>query len=316
MKSAVFSRISALLPLLNLNTVSKTITIRVVDTTGPILVSSNEIIVNLSSPKSLTEILNSLNITDNYDSQNDITREVITENYSLSDELPGQYLLSVRAMDQSGNISIIEINISIVDNVFPIINGPTTFVFSYTELKTVDEILNSLNVSDNLTVLTRSDIVITSDTYSNRLSDVGTYYINIEITDEYNNKTTKQLQIDVIDDQVPVIYVDNILITVSENVTFSRQDALNLLVKNNELENKSYDITIINDDYTGNETIPGKYLYSLRFEDDEGISLQKDFLIEVPNGETVLEDDVLLRNIAIYSVSGLFLLFVIIKKRK
>lgn len=298
------------------NTTTRTITFLVVDQNAPTLVSETTINVYQSNMKSLQEIVDSLVFSDDYNLNSEIDVVVITETYSASSNNPGSYTMLVQAKDQSNNSSLYTLNITVIDDVSPIIGGPSSFVFSYTELKTLEEMIALQTVSDNQSTLTMSDLVMTSESYTTRTTKVGTFFIYIEIQDESGNKTQKQIQIDVIDDQVPIIYVDNVMITLSENVTFTPQDALNLLVKNRELPDKSYDISVIKDEYTGNEDTPGTYNYSLRFDDEEGNSLQKDFIIEVPDEESVLQDEVLVRNIAVYSISIVILVFALLKRKK
>lgn len=298
------------------NVVDKAIEVNVVDQNSPILESSDQITVYHSSPKSIEDIVNMLVFTDDYNDSNEILKDIISNTYTISDNAPGQYIVSVKATDTSGNSSLFDITINTIDDVYPTISGPVYFEFSYTTPKTLEEIMNTIVVDDNYSSLNINDIVVVSDSYSTRTEQVGTFYLLVEIEDSSYNKTTRQIQIDVIDDQVPVIYVDNITITVSENATFNEQDALNMLVKNNELPDENYVITVLNDEYTGNEQLPGTYLYSLRFDDEDGNTLQKDFTIEVPEESNTTLDRQLIRNIAIYGVSVLFLLFVIIKRKK
>lgn len=298
------------------NETTKTITINVVDQNAPTLHSDTYIYVFQSSNESLSGLISQIAITDDYDAENEIQKTIESETFSLSGNQPGVYSLILRATDSSNNTSTFTFTIEIRDDIYPTISGPSTFVFSYTTPKTLEEILSSFIVDDNYSDLTLEDLVVTGDTYSIRTTKVGTYYIDLKISDETNNTTTKQVQIDVIDDQVPIIYIDNVLITVSSNATFTKQDALNLLVKNKELPDQSYNISVINDEYTGNETKPGRYAYSLRFDDLEGNSLQKDFIIEVPDEANNLMNDTIIRSIIVYSLSIGILAFALLKKKK
>ncbi len=298
------------------NSVQKTVTIQVEDNIAPVLTTNLNINVYHSDPKILTEILDSLVIADDYDDAIDLDVTVVSEDYTVSNGVPGTYSVVIEIEDSSNNTQQYELIISIIDDIFPAISGPSTYVFSYTNVKSLQEIIMEQVVSDNYSSLVIEDLVITNDTFSGRDLRVGTFYITVEVEDSSGNKVQRQIQVDVIDDQAPIIYVDNIIVTLSENVTFTPQDALNLLVKNRELPDEEYEVSIINDEYTGNEDVPGQYNYSLRFDDKEGNSYKKDFIIEVPHEKSLLEDDVLIRNVAIYTISFAIILFAILKRKK
>ena len=124
------------------------------------------------------------------------------------------------------------------------------------------------------------------------------------------------LEIVVVDDQAPIIYIDDYLVTLSANASFSPDDALGILISNHELPDQSYTIKVLNDEYSGNEENPGTYLYSLVFTDDDGTSIQKDFVVKVQKEEQLVNTNVIVRNIIVYAGSISFLGFVIYKTKK
>ncbi|AIO18940.1 hypothetical protein KQ51_01061 [Candidatus Izimaplasma bacterium HR1] len=298
------------------NETIKSISINVIDNISPELVSSSNIVVLHSNPKTITEIIDALIFTDNYDLSSSLSKEVLADNFSAANMAPGDYFINLLVSDSSGNNIVVDINIEITDDIYPTITGPVAYSYSYTNPHSLNDILSLLQVNDNYDILTNEDITITSDTFSNRTSEVGVYYINIEVEDASFNKTTHQIEVTIMDDQAPIIYVDNVFITLSENATFNEQDALNVMIKNREIPDQNYEVEVIKDEYSGNEEIPGIYLYTIKFTDEDGSSLLKDFVIEVPEGDSLIDKEYLVRNIIVYTVSVSFVIAVIVKTKK
>ena len=68
------------------------------------------------------------------------------------------------------------------------------------------------------------------------------------------------------------------------------------------------------DEYTGNEELAGTYLYRLQFQDQNGNTFEKEFLIDVQIREEAELSQTIVRNVVLYGLSVSFLLFVGFKK--
>jgi hypothetical protein len=172
-------------------------------------------------------------------------------------------------IDSSDNINQTTVYITILDDIAPIITGPINVTTSYTEAFTMNHFLSMLEVSDNVDDVNISDIQIVEETYTSSTSLLGSYYIDFMVVDDAGNIGEHRMNVHVIDDQAPIIYIDDYLITVSPNATFTSQDAVNLLINNQEIAEKEYQVTVLFNEYEGNENIPGTYRYSVKLEDEE-----------------------------------------------
>ena len=89
------------------------------------------------------------------------------------------------------------------------------------------------------------------------------------------------------------------------------------LLNSNELEDRDYLITKIVDEYSGNEEIPGSYVYRLLFTNEDGIEFEKEFIVKVADSNLYeIEDSLLPRNIVVYSAVGVFSIYIVVKKKK
>ena len=301
----------------SLNRVSKTFSINLEDTEGPVMISSNFIASYLSNQLNLNDIISSLVFEDNYDNLSLVTPTVVIDNYTGNENIPGNYSIKIAISDNSNNTLSEIITVNVVDDVAPVISGISDFSGSYTEELSVNDFLNMMNVNDNVDSLLNSDLYIVSDNYTNRVSDIGNFEIVLGLLDTNNNTTTHNISITLFDDIAPVIYVDNYIITVNLKSTFTETDALKLLLSSKELSEEEYEITKMIDEYSGNEDVPGAYIYRLAFTNENGDIFEKEFLVKVLGSNMFeIEKDLIPRNIAVYSLMIGFLIFIVIKKKK
>ncbi len=299
------------------NISNKTFIINIIDDVDPIMISNNIYNSNLSNPLILSDILDALEFTDNYDDLYGITPSILADNFSANSLIPGSYQVSVEVSDNSGNILNEILTINVIDDIYPSISGPINYSSSYDNELVLSDFIDMLSVDDNIDTLENFDIYVISDTFSNRITEVGNFVIIFGIMDTNNNETIHQMNINIFDGVAPIIYVDNYVITVSLNTTFNENDALKLLLNSQELQNGNYTIATLFDEYTGNESNPGSYIYRLAFTDDSGNTFEKEFLVRVSDSDSIsFEKDLLPRNIAIYSSIIGYFIFIIIKKKR
>lgn len=299
------------------NATTKTIHVNVVDLVAPTLASDPNITVVLSDPKDLTMILDQLVVVDNYDTVASLEQSVITDQYTSNELSTGTFAVEVSYTDTSSNTALFVLNITVIDDIAPTITGTESIATSYTTAPTMSELLDELTVADNHDLLDLNDLVIVANTYGDRTDAVGTFFVEYELQDHSGNQTTHRIDITLVDDQAPSIYVDDFLITVTPDASFRPMDALNLLINNADLPFGDYTITTLRDEYSGHEDQPGTYEYQLRFVASDGTIYDREFIIEVPE-PTSLEIDrtKLIRNVFTYTGLIGFTAFVVIKQRK
>ena len=300
----------------SLNKTTETLVVTVVDTTKPIIIGDDIITSLLSNPVSVVGVLNSLNVTDNYDDMTNVKPIVISDGYTMNSNIPGIYEIVVSVIDSSGNEQSQTIQITVLDDVAPSISGPINYSFGYTNQHTIEDIISLLTVSDNVDSLTISDLIIVNDTYSANANTVGNYSVTVKVYDQSGNETKHTIDINVIDDVPPVIYVDNYIITVDMASTITNDDVVKLMINSAEIPNTYYSVNILVDEYTGNEQKQGIYNYKVQLTDNEGNEYEKEFVIKVidENNEKI-DDNLMYRNIVVYALVVTILGYLYIKKR-
>ncbi len=297
----------------SLNSVQRDITITVQDADAPQLVSSTTQKVNLSQNLNIIDFINTLEFIDNYDSQSSLTIDLVSEDPFINN-LPGEYVVSLIVTDLSNNQSYIDINLTILDDIAPTINGPTNITVSYIDAPIITDILAMFTVSDNIDSMNVNQLQIISDNYQSRTALVGNFIVEFELTDSSGNIATHMLEINLIDNQKPVLYIDQYLVTVTKNATLTGQDVLSMMMNNGEIPNGSYQITTLLNEYNGNEKNPGTYLYQLLFTDEDGNSYQKDLVVKVIDSDKQENSFKWIRPATLYLMSTIVVIYVVWKK--
>ena len=300
-----------------LNSVSLEFNVSLVDIDSPVVTSVLNVDSYLSNPLDLTGVLDTIVISDNYDDMSNPNIIVISNQFNGNESIPGTYTISFEVSDGQGNTLNEDIVVTVIDDVAPAISGPITYQGSYEEELLASDFLNMLNVSDNSDSLSLIDMYIIEDTYSNRSSITGSYLITFGVIDSNNNEITHSISITLFDDIAPIIYIDDYIVTVDMESTFTTDDALTLLINSNELTEGSYTVKKLFDGYTGNELNEGTYVYLLEFTNNSGESFQKEFLVKViDTDDSLIDEDLFIRNIIVYSFSIAFFGYVVYKNKK
>ena len=267
------------------NATQRIIKIHVDDYDAPTIVSNTNQTVYLSQNMTMTEFISSLEFNDNHDNSSSLIVELSSEDPFVS-MLPGSYIITLLVSDSSGNQGLFDVSVDIIDDIMPVISGPEQLSVSYTEAPTIEEILSMFTVSDNVDTLTVDQIVIVSETYQSRSALTGQYQLEMELTDSFGNTTNHILVIDLIDNLKPVIYIDQYLVTVTNEVTVTAEDVLTMMINTGEIPTGNYQIQTLRNEYEGNEKIPGTYLYQLLLTDEDGNSMQKELVVKVNDPNT------------------------------
>lgn len=288
------------------------------DLDGPVYTGDAQFISLLSDPIFTEDIISVLEFSDNFSSYENIATEILTNELKDNETTVGTYLIEVRLTDEQNNHTVVEIEIDVQDDIFPTFIGPNKVEKSYTDPFTVDDIMALFRVQDNIDELDETNIVLSNENYLLNSSVVGSYEVELEVSDQAGNVTTHRLTIDVIDDVAPIISGDEFLVTLNTKMNFNEEDALLLLINNGSLLNQDYKITTLINEYTGNEEVPGYYKYSILLDGEDGTQFEKDFMIQVQEESTDIETEVpIIRTISIYTtIIGLigFVIFKTIKK--
>lgn len=270
------------------NTSEIIITILVVDVDAPQIIGPAEIQVSISKKLSVDEIKSKLQVVDNYDTE--LVLSIIENDYQNNWNRVGRYKVVLKAVDSSDNETIREIFIKVVDDVAPVITGPTNIVKNNNEVLTISDILSLFTVSDNVDGDITNSLVVAVDGYTGNGHKVGEYKIVLSVTDNSGNVTTHELTIKVLDKIPPVFYIDNFLINVQSGVVLTRQQIIDLLIATGQLDvNGITYVNFILNEYESNENLPGTYNIRLLSVSTDGSEKAFDLQVKVLDVENDLD---------------------------
>ena len=205
---------------------------------------------------------------------------MIDDQYTSNAQVVGDYPMTFKVHDSSGNEATHELMIHVVDQEAPVIEGESLMTIGYNQYYEESELLSMLSVSDNYD--TNLPIIIESNTYKTNSDLIGTYDVIFSVTDSSNNRTEKTMTIQVVDNIGPMVYLDKSVIQVYEDTILTLEDFAHLLRKTKELDPlEDYRITVRYDSYSKHTSKPGTYHMRLTFTDNKNQSIDKDFEINV-----------------------------------
>ena len=269
------------------NVATKDFTIHVEDYDPPVLESATTINVDVSNPMTIDEIMSTVVATDNYDETVDVVLQ--RDYYTGNESVTGNYFVDILLIDDSNNITERSLRIEVRDTSHPFIEGPEEITTSYTEILSLEEIKDFYSVLDNYDTLEASDILIVSDFYTSNSSNPGVYEIVLALSDEAGNTTEHVLEMFVIDDVSPVIYLDQYIVVIENGSTFGENDMLKLLQLSNEITHMDYQVKVLQNEYKGNEEKAGDYIYKVQLTDSQGEEFVREFKISVKEEVSAME---------------------------
>ncbi len=272
------------------NSTNVIIDVQVVDVLKPVF--SNIGVVQAVYPNVYTteDILSMLYASDNYDGDISSSIVFVDGNYLENSSTVGIYYMNFEVFDSSGNKETYSQNIEVVDLEGPIIHGVDTLAVGYDANLTDSNILELFTCTDNYDLESELSLVVESNFYTNNKDTIGTYDVELSVTDSNGNITYKTLTINVVDQIGPVIYMDYSVIQTYSDSVMELPDFINLMINTNEIDGTiNYSVSVMYNSYSGMENIPGVYHLRLKMTDDFGETIDKDFEIKVVDRSADLE---------------------------
>jgi hypothetical protein len=188
---------------------------------------------------------------------------------SLFNIYEGEYYLEeVEAYDFLINFKFI-----LIDDVSPVVTSPFTITKSKSTNLSTATIQSLLQYSDNIDDQEDVTVSIVSNTYQGKENKLGRYEIVFSVKDTSDNETLHTVVIWVLDLIPPVWTLDNRFVTISLNDPMLAADIIDKLEDLGIIITElSYSVSIQDDQYTGNENVPGTYLLSLLVEYEDNTS--------------------------------------------
>ena len=278
-----------------------TITVYMQDKTKPVINGPSELEYSYTNPQELDTIKALYTVTDNVDEG--LTLEVSSDTYTDNATTPGAYRIIFKATDLSQNEVTKTVDITVIDDVAPVINGADKVEKSLTSILTVDEIIAEYTATDAIDG--DCEISVTNDTFTGHGDKVGTYSITLEATDLSGNKATKVVQVVVFDDVKPIWYIkgeNNIIINVDETLKLNETDIKRVLAREDYYtpgETTVFKMTDVDGYFANGEELvePGEYdiVYNIKKQngesEDVAVTLKvlsvEDQDVETPDKEEV-----------------------------
>ena len=161
----------------------------------PVINASNKEIVQGTN----IDVLKDVTATDVEDGN--ITNKIKVRSNNLNINTPGTYQITYEVTDSSNLTTTKTITILVKVNEKPVINASDIEMLINTELK------QNVTATDKEDGNITSRIKTTKNTVNTKVA--GVYEITYEVTDSYNQKTTKTIKVTVLKDQNPVINATN-----------------------------------------------------------------------------------------------------------
>lgn len=254
---------------------------------NPPIVKNTSITLHNDKCYSYNEIFDKLNVID--DSNSLITFMVGDEDYTNNYKTPGIYYMDFVISDGfNENETMVEINV--VDVIEPVvIVGKLT---TSTKKKLLDDnLINSISVIDDSSYT----IEINRKDYDRHYNKKGCYTITFIVKDSFNNKTTADLDITVIEYRIPMIYSDNRIKIYNDNI-LSQSDLISLYKKINNY-NDSTSTTVVESDYFKDPTREGEFSVLMTTIDFKGEEKKESFILEVGKSTTIKENKITISKI-------------------
>ena len=218
------------------NTSTITFNITIVDNIPPTITQLNEkITFSYKDIINKQSILDNFSIIDNYSYKVDTSISGI--NLDTSNPI-GKYKIKLKSNDNSNNISTYETEIEIVDDIPPIIEGPSLINVKKGEQLSEQEILNQFKAYDEID--NNLPIKIIQNEYFSNYKTIGEYVLMIQASDKSGNTTKKTIQINVIDDSGPIFYLNKTNLTMYQGDKIDTSNLIKNLIKANLLQEKNY----------------------------------------------------------------------------
>lgn len=182
--------------------------IEVVDNQSPIISGTTEISIGYNQRITPDIVKNGLSVVDNYDESMDLEIVLETDSYSSSYNQLGEYTMEFSSTDSSGNKSFKTINITVVDEIGPIVYFDTSIIQIYSDtIMALPDFAKLMFHTNELDPEKYYFITTRLDTYTKHYNVPGTYHIHIDFEDENGEILKRAFRIEVIDRNYDYIYV-------------------------------------------------------------------------------------------------------------
>ena len=238
---------------------------------------------NINNPATILTILGGVKVIDDVDG--DITDEVsvVSDNYTPNRNKVGTWQIVLGATDSSENYSELTINVEVKDTTKPVVNGATVYNIESIDNYQLSYFLASANVTDNYNGDVTNRIVVTSDPYTNRTAESGTFNVICYCTDTSGNRVDFAITINITYvDIVAPVFTGTFSYTTDKSNPITLNDILdNISVNDNHDGNIKSSVKVKEDYYTYAPSRSGTFRVILEVEDESHNHTEQTIVITV-----------------------------------
>ncbi len=232
--------------------------------------------IDYDEPMTLAQIESYIHAEDPYGNPIGITVE--TDDYSNSTMLPGNYeMIFMTSFNQI--IKTYHLEVRVFDSSSPIIVDPGIISIPLSEKILLDDILQTISVSDNVDSMSANDLVVIEDTYS-VANSVGSYNITVEAEDSSLNVTSLSIRVDLVDMNGPTIIGPEALYLYTIDLPLSNQEIREYFTIIDDVDGTNVSVQFINDTYQQTQE-PGVYGVTIKAFDTLANSKTRNITIHV-----------------------------------
>ena len=240
---------------------------------------------NVDFPLTISEIMDAFLAHDAIEGDTTSRIQIGINEYTGNEQVVGTYAIELIVKDESLNQTTKMISVQVMDITSPVITGPSIIAVSYPQIRSLESILATITVSDNVDGDLHSSIEVIENQYHSKQLILGQYPIVISVEDSSGNVSTFETIIQVVDQEAPMISAPS-QITVGYKVPLMYVELKELATAH---DNHDGDVTnkiqIITNTYYANPYQVGEFSLTYKVTDTAGNISQKVLVIHVVDNQ-------------------------------
>lgn len=231
--------------------------LQIVDTTAPVISGETNIVISyLDMPSNGAINLNDYVFgLDNHDGKLSLDESCTTYYPTFFTK----NVVNISSTDSSGNKAEAKVNITIVDDVYPTIEGPDTIEVYQYEYNSAQDLLQNYTISDGDGSGIKRQTV-KNDNYTYNKDKPGSYTVTLVAIDNSGNETTKDITVIVKNTIGPVFFINANSLEITNSSLLSAEQVINKLMLNGSIAEKKYqNVEYITKNYIENYNKIGQY---------------------------------------------------------
>ncbi|MCK5388306.1 MAG: hypothetical protein KAJ22_03390, partial [Candidatus Izimaplasma sp.] len=205
---------------------------------------------------------------------------IVTDAYTTNEQTVGDYDVVLSVSDSSGNEAFFTLTILVKDEIAPVIIGPDIVDISVDEITIIDGIIaNNFSMLDEYDNILNDYVVVDNYTANKRI--LGEYLVSFSVEDDSLNVASKTFTVNVVDITNPVMVGDNIYNSYLSSPLYLSDVLDSVSFTDNYYDLSGVDPTIVVDNFSLNELVPGTYNINIEMEDGSNNVLSETLTINV-----------------------------------